>query len=82
MAAGSIFTVATFKTTYARDYLWQNIVGVGASMPLATQCCSCGMGLIPLKLYYISLDGLCNLVRIDFLFYSVAWWRASDADEL
>lgn len=24
------------------------------------------MVLIPLKLYYISLDGLCNLVRIDF----------------
>lgn len=66
MAAGSIFTVATFKTTYARYYLWKDVVRVGAYKPLVTHCCNYRMVLIPLKLYYISLDGLCNLVRIDF----------------
>lgn len=42
---------------------------MGAYTPLITHCCNFGRVLIPLKPYYISRDGLCNLVRIDFLFF-------------
>lgn len=61
------FYSATCETTYASCYLWQDVVRVGAYVPFITHCCNFGMVLIPLKAYYMSLDGLCNLVRIDFL---------------
>lgn len=69
MPAWSIFTVQHALTTYASCYLWQNVARVGAYVPFITHCCNFGTVLIPLKPYYMSLDGLCNLVRIDFLLF-------------
>lgn len=70
VAARSIFTVQHSKLSRLAIicgrmlHVWAHICH--SSLIVATS----GGFLIRLKPYYISLDGLCNLVRIDFCFSS------------